>query len=165
MKLAFKKMKHIRLNRTRFDGSPAMLNDCDQLKNRTITTANTMQLTQHLDQDYAVRGIDAGLLVILGQTRMPPYTLSARGLKHDLKELGVAHVADLQAAHAEQLLADAPEVVLLATGARLQFPNVEVRAAFARRGLGLEVMDTRAAAYTYNVLLQEQRDVLLIVLG
>ena len=124
-----------------------------------------MQLTQHLDLDYAVRGIDAGLLNILGQTREPPYSVSARGLKHDLTELGISSVAELTAAHVEKLLVDAPEVVLLATGARLQFPNPEVRAAFARRGLGLEVMDTRAAAYTYNVLLQEQRDVLLIVLG
>ncbi len=124
-----------------------------------------MQLTQHLDQDYAVRGIDAGLLNILGQTRQPPYSVSARGLKHDLIELGVTTVADMTAAHVEKLLTDSPEVVLLATGARVQFPGFEVRAAFARRGLGLEVMDTRAAAYTYNVLLQEQRDVLLIVLG
>ena len=124
-----------------------------------------MQLTQHLDLDYAVRGIDAGLLNILGQTREPPYRVSARGLKHDLTELGISSINDLTPAHVGKLLADAPEVVLIATGARLQFPNPEVRAAFTQRGLGLEVMDTRAAAYTYNVLLQEQRDVLLIVLG
>ena len=124
-----------------------------------------MQLNKHLDLDYAVRSIDAGLLNILGQTREPPYSVSARGLKHDLAELGVASVAELTAAHVKTLLADAPEVVLLATGTHLQYPKQEVRAAFAQHGLGLEVMDTRAAAYTYNVLLQEQRDVLLIVLG
>ena len=124
-----------------------------------------MQLTQHLDQDYAVRGIDAGQLIILGQTRVPPYSVSARGLNHDLAGLGVRSVAELSAAHVKALLTDSPEVVLLATGAHLQFPTAEVRAAFARNGLGLEVMDTRAAAYTYNVLLQEQRDVLLIVLA
>jgi len=124
-----------------------------------------MQLTQHLDLDYAVRGIDAGLLNILGQTRVAPYSVSARGLKDDLTQLGIGSVADLTAEHVQKLLADSPAVVLLATGTHLQFPKPEVRAAFARRGLGLEVMDTRAAAYTYNVLLQEQRDVLLIVLG
>ena len=124
-----------------------------------------MQLTQHLDNDYAVRGIDAGRLIILGQTRLAPYTVSARGLNFDLLDLGVTSVAELTPEHVAQLLAHSPEVVLLATGARLQFPKPEVRAAFARHGLGLEVMDSRAAAYTYNVLLQEQRDVLLIVLG
>ena len=133
--------------------------------NQPITSAKTMQLTQHLDNDYAVRGIDAGLLIILGQTRLPPYTVSARGLNLDLSELGVSSVTELTAAHVAKLLAHSPEVVLLATGSRLQFPKPEVRVAFASRGLGLEVMDTRAAAYTYNVLLQEQRDVLLIVLA
>ena len=133
--------------------------------NRPITSAKTMQLTQHLDNDYAVRGIEAGLLIILGQTRLPPYTVSARGLNLDLPELGVSSVTELTAAHVAKLLIHSPEVVLLATGSRLQFPNAEVRAAFAGYGLGLEVMDTRAAAYTYNVLLQEQRDVLLIVLA
>ena len=133
--------------------------------NRPITSAKTMQLTQHLDNDYAVRGIEAGLLIILGQTRLPPYTVSARGLNFDLGELGVSSVTELTAAHVAKLLVHSPEVVLLATGSRLQFPNPEVRAAFAGYGLGLEVMDTRAAAYTYNVLLQEQRDVLMIVLA
>ncbi len=139
-----------------------MLNECRKSNNYN---SKAMQLTQHLDQDYAVHGIDAGRLVILGQTRLPPYTLSARGLKHDLVELGVRSVTELTAAHVKGLLTDSPEVVLLATGTRLQFPSPEVRAAFAEHGLGLEAMDTRAAAYTYNVLLQEQREVLLIVLG
>lgn len=125
----------------------------------------TMQLTQHLDNDYAVRGIETGLLNILGQTRLPPYTVSARGLNFELAELGVSTPDALTDMHVAKLLEHSPEVVLLATGARLQFPRPEVRAEFARRGRGLEVMDTRAAAYTYNVLLQEQRDVLLIVLA
>ncbi len=133
--------------------------------NQLIFKANTMQLTLHLDNDYAVRGIDAGLLIILGQARLAPYSVSARGLNFDLLELGVGAVAELKPEHVARLLTQLPEVVLLATGARLQFPSTEVRATFARHGLGLEVMDTRAAAYTYNVLLQEQRDVLLIVLG
>jgi uncharacterized protein len=124
-----------------------------------------MQLTQHLDNDYAVRGIDAGMLIILGQARQAPYTLSTRGLNFNLVELGVSTSANLTKEHVAKLLEHSPEVVLLATGTRLQFPTPEVRAAFASYGKGLEVMDTRAAAYTYNVLLQEQRDVLLIVLA
>ena len=144
------------------DLCPAMLSIT---ANQPIFKANTMQLTLHIDNDYAVRGIDAGLLIILGQTRLAPYSVSAHGLSFDLLELGVGSVAELKPVHVASLLTQSPEVVLLATGMRLQFPSPEVRAAFASHGLGLEVMDTRAAAYTYNVLLQEQRDVLLIVLG
>jgi len=50
-----------------------------------------------------------------------------------------------------------PEVVLLGTGERQRFPPAEIRAAFAARGVGLEVMDLGAACRTYNILVQEER--------
>lgn len=59
----------------------------------------------------------------------------------------------------EPLLPLAPEVVLLGTGARQRLPPPALYAAFAARGIGLEVMDNRAACRTYNVLLGEYRDV------
>ena len=59
----------------------------------------------------------------------------------------------------EALLALGPEVVLLGTGSRQQLPSLELYADFAARGIGLEVMDNRAACRTYNVLLGEFRDV------
>ena len=57
------------------------------------------------------------------------------------------------------LLALGPEVVLLGTGSRQQLPRLELYADFAAHGIGLEVMDNRAACRTYNVLLGEFRDV------
>ena len=59
----------------------------------------------------------------------------------------------------EALLALGPEVVLLGTGSRQHLPRLELYADFAARGIGLEVMDNRAACRTYNVLLGEFRDV------
>jgi uncharacterized protein len=59
----------------------------------------------------------------------------------------------------EALLALQPEVVLLGTGARQRLPPPALYADFAARGIGLEVMDNRAACRTYNVLLGESRDV------
>lgn len=50
-------------------------------------------------------------------------------------------------------------VLLLGTGLMPQFPPPHVVAAFRDAGLWLEVMDTGAAARTYNVLLAEDRDV------
>ncbi len=52
-----------------------------------------------------------------------------------------------------------PEVVLLGTGSRQRLPPPALYAAFAARGIGLEVMDNRAACRTYNLLLGEYRDV------
>jgi uncharacterized protein len=59
----------------------------------------------------------------------------------------------------EALIALRPEVVLLGTGERQRLPDPALYAAFAARGIGLEVMDNRAACRTYNVLLSEFRDV------
>jgi len=59
----------------------------------------------------------------------------------------------------EALLALGPEVVLLGTGSRQHLPRLELYSDFAQRGIGLEVMDNRAACRTYNVLLGEFRDV------
>lgn len=58
-----------------------------------------------------------------------------------------------------ELLGLAPEVVLLGTGNRQRLPQPALYAAFAQRGIGLEVMDNRAACRTYNVLLSEFREV------
>ena len=65
----------------------------------------------------------------------------------------------LSIADFEPLLALSPEVVLLGTGSRQRLPPPSLYAEFAARGIGLEVMDNRAACRTYNLLLGEFRDV------
>lgn len=62
------------------------------------------------------------------------------------------------------LVALGPEVVLLGTGERQRMPGPALYADFAARGIGLEVMDNRAACRTYNVLLGEFRDVALALM-
>ena len=52
-----------------------------------------------------------------------------------------------------------PEFLIFGTGDRQKFPSPELRAAFEAAGIGLEVMDTGAAARTYNVLIAEERQV------
>ncbi len=63
----------------------------------------------------------------------------------------------LQAEHLEAIFDLEPEVVLLGTGERQRFPPADIRAAFAARRMGLEVMDLGAACRTYNILVQEER--------
>ncbi len=48
---------------------------------------------------------------------------------------------------------------MIGTGPKQQFASLEVRAAFARRRIGLEVMHLGAACRTFNVLVQEERRV------
>jgi uncharacterized protein len=66
----------------------------------------------------------------------------------------------LRSEHFEQMLALAPEVVILGTGARLRFPAAALMRALIARRIGIESMDTAAASRTYNVLANEGRSVL-----
>jgi uncharacterized protein len=76
----------------------------------------------------------------------------------------IGDIAALRAAHAAPLLALEPEVVLLGTGVRQQFPLPEFGAQFLRLGIGFEVMDTGAACRTFNVLVSERRRVAALLL-
>ncbi|MGB5607447.1 MAG: Mth938-like domain-containing protein [Gammaproteobacteria bacterium] len=68
-------------------------------------------------------------------------------------------MAELTAAHLQQLHALHPEIVLLGTGATLQFPPPEIRLGLQAEGIGLEIMATDAACRTFNILLAEERRV------
>ncbi|HYE29699.1 MAG TPA: Mth938-like domain-containing protein [Allosphingosinicella sp.] len=68
-------------------------------------------------------------------------------------------VAGLGLADLEPLLDldPAPEFLLLGTGPRLTHPPRALREALERRGVGLEVMDSRAAARAWGLLRGEER--------
>ena len=71
---------------------------------------------------------------------------------------------ELSAESFAPLFALRPEVVVLSTGATQRFPRAALRAEFATRKIGLEVMEIGAACRTYNVLVGEERRVLAAVL-
>ena len=56
-----------------------------------------------------------------------------------------------------------PEIVILGTGAKQRFPGPELGRALAASGAGVEVMDTRAACRTYNILASEGRKVVAAI--
>ena len=66
-------------------------------------------------------------------------------------------IGDLAEEDFAVILGTSPEIVLLGTGATNIFPPRELTFAFARKGIGFEVMDTAAAARTFNVLANEGR--------
>jgi uncharacterized protein len=59
----------------------------------------------------------------------------------------------------EQLLSYQPELIVLGTGRKIVFPEPEAMVLCAKKGVGLEVMDSASACRTYNVLLSEEREV------
>lgn len=68
-------------------------------------------------------------------------------------------VAELTMEHFAILDEHEPEIILLGTGRRQRLPQAHLIARFARRGIGLEAMDTAAACRTFNVLMSEDRRV------
>ena len=57
-----------------------------------------------------------------------------------------------------------PEIVILGTGATQRFPQPELARALAATGVGVEIMDSRAACRTYNILASEGRKVVAAIL-
>ena len=68
-------------------------------------------------------------------------------------------LADLTADHVADLLelSPAPEFLILGTGSTMAFPPRLFVRALEERGIGVEAMDSRAAARTWGVLRAEER--------
>jgi uncharacterized protein len=73
-------------------------------------------------------------------------------------------VADLTLEDLQPVIAMKPEVVVIGSGPRQEFPAPEVLGAVLSRGIGCEVMDTGAACRTYNILASEGRTVVAALL-
>lgn len=76
----------------------------------------------------------------------------------------VTRFGDLTEAHFEQILADAPDVVILGTGERQRFVHPKLTASLTMRRIGVECMDSQAACRTYNILMGEGRKVTLALI-
>lgn len=68
---------------------------------------------------------------------------------------------ELQAHHFSVMLEYTPELSILGTGRQLRFPHPRLSAALSNAGIGLEIMDTKAACRTFNILVAEGRRVVL----
>jgi uncharacterized protein len=64
---------------------------------------------------------------------------------------------ELSLADLEPLLAEGPEFLLLGTGAAMGFPSRRLVRELEARGIGVEAMDSKAAARTWGMLRGEDR--------
>lgn len=112
------------------------------------------------DHDYFLRGAD-GQAALVGTPGEPRRLTASFVLAPDtlLEDWPVTEARTLSAEHLQRVLALAPEVILLGSGATQVFPPAATLAACLGRGIGLEVMSNAAAARTFNVLAGEGRRV------
>jgi uncharacterized protein len=120
-----------------------------------------MKITQQLPTGInLIRRYGADFIVIGEQEIRASCLVTA----NSLASWAPRNVDELDVDQLAPVFALAPEVVVLATGARQTFPRAALRAEFASRKIGLEVMEIGAACRTYNVLVGEERKVLAAVL-
>lgn len=116
-----------------------------------------MELVQERpDFEYVLRGADGRRVLVNARTLTASCIVAPDRL---IADWPVAALARLDDAALTPLFELQPDVILLGTGERQEFPSARVMAAALQRGIGLEPMANAACARTYNVLAGEGRKV------
>jgi len=87
--------------------------------------------------------------------------LSSNG---EIKPWPVASFGELEGEHFSQIAVLKPELIIIGTGKRQQFPKPELLKPLITAKIGFEIMDSQAACRTYNILVGEGRQVLLALI-
>ena len=107
-------------------------------------------------QRYAIQSYGSGWINVNGQELHHSVIVMPDRLVTDWPP---RTFADLEETHFAALLEWQPEIVLLGTGNRQQFPHPKLLRTLLANGVGVEAMDTSAACRTYNVIMMEDRRV------
>ncbi|MEL7297629.1 MAG: MTH938/NDUFAF3 family protein [Pseudomonadota bacterium] len=117
-----------------------------------------MQFSREQPAIYAVRKYDAETVWVNDQPLRGSVAIAPQQIVH---AFSCEQVASLSTGHLQPLLDTNPEVIILAVGDSVVFPPAAVMREVQRQGIGIEVMNDGAAVRTYNVLLSEERAVVL----
>lgn len=123
-----------------------------------------LKFTRESPGALTIRSVSKDAIQINDQTWSETIALTTDGV---IAEWNAKPVAELREEDFASLLDNPPEkaleLVILGTGEKSRFPSRELMFAFARRGIGLEYMNTAAAARTFNVLAIEGRRVAAVL--
>ena len=121
-----------------------------------------MQLTRDSDENILqVRSCEPGLIIV-GESRITSHLLLSPSRL--VPEWPVNDAAGLRPEDFLKVVEMQPDLVLLGTGRHLQFPAPLVNATLLEKGIGFEVMDSKAACRTFNILALEGRAVVAAIL-
>ena len=110
---------------------------------------------------YSIQAYDRGQITINETRYTSSLILSPEQL---ISPWPVESVEQLNGDHLDDVIKLQPDVVLLGTGEKQQFPDASIFAVFARLQLGLEVMNNGALCRTFNILVAEDRNVVAAVI-
>lgn len=119
-----------------------------------------MKFTREMPGTLTIHSVSDDQIRIGDQVFSHAVAMTAETLLDDwpAKDIGELTESDFTV-----LLNTHPEVIILGTGNINVFPPRELVFAMARRSVGFEVMNTRAAASTFNVLAGEGRQVAAVL--
>jgi uncharacterized protein len=120
-----------------------------------------VKFTKDQISNITIRHIESGTINIGGELVCNNIALTTNGI---IRNWQACVIEELTEQDLGPLFVSEPELVLLGTGPQLIFPPRELFFALARRGIGLEAMDTAAACRTFNVLASEGRRVAAVLI-
>lgn len=121
-----------------------------------------MQLVEQRDESLLLVRFVSGAAVMVGDRELrASFVLTP---DRCLEDFPATSLQELDDAVIDEVLALDPALVLIGTGLRQHLPSPALMAGFLRHGIGLECMDSHAAARTYNLLASEGRKVAAIFL-
>ncbi|MBT8118579.1 MAG: Mth938-like domain-containing protein [Gammaproteobacteria bacterium] len=116
-----------------------------------------MKFAQDSQEDgYVITAYDENSVSINGKSFTQSLVVTTTRLNENWN---IADIKRLSSSHIEEILCFQPELVIIGTGNRLVFPEIEVYSSIIKHGIGVDFMDTGAACRTYNILMSEGRDV------
>jgi uncharacterized protein len=106
--------------------------------------------------NYLIRAYDTGELLIDEYRYRNSVVVTPKEIIGDWPP---QQFEDLSPEHFKVLADLKPQIVILGTGASMQFPDPALYADLVNQGIGVDVMATPAACRTYNLLVMEGRKV------
>ena len=129
-------------------------------KQRTVLDSS-LKFTRHQISNVTIRHVEPGAIRVGDKVVRDNIALTADEI---IQEWQASVIEELTEDDFEPLLTAEPELILLGTGSLSVFPPRELVFSLARRGIGLETMDTAAACRTFNILISEGRRVAAVLI-
>jgi uncharacterized protein len=118
-----------------------------------------MHLTEHKPGNhYFVRAVEMHRVLIGDQYYDSSLIVGARLIETNWP---IRALSALCPEHLSPMLSHQPELILLGAGTRQQFASREVLGTCLQQGVGLECMTLEAACQTFNILMSENRRVIM----
>ena len=116
-----------------------------------IADTNALKIKSYSDNSFKVNDDIIDTNIIISRERIVNNWLSN----------GYSHFASQ---HLDEVISWQPEIIILGTGSSLLLPAQDITAYVNSYQIGFEIMDTGAACRSYNLLIDEGRNVVACLL-